>query len=216
MISNFIVMKKPEKNYRLIIREYIQETIHEKGYRNITLDELTDQLRISKKTFYKNYKDKEEIYKVVLKDELEDAYRNLVILLQAKSTMAEKISRLSTIIEKNIVLFNTSSLQKIKKEYYGLWKEIILFRKEMVFPLIDFLLDHSKKKDLIKDYPNEMIIELFSVGLNLAIEKTFNMSSIQNYRPQYNTIFEILLNGILTKKGKKLLAINKRMKNGNN
>jgi AcrR family transcriptional regulator len=209
-------MEQVQIKYREIIIGYLREELIIRGYRNISLDEVTDSLGISKKTIYKHYKNKESIYSEIFKGELESAYNDLIILLQEKSPMAEKVSKLSKIIEKNLMLFNINTLQNLKKEFYGLWKEIALFRKERVFPLIDLLIDHSKKNGLIAEYPNELIIELFSTSLNLASERKHNFQSQTNYQLVYKSIFEILLNGILTKKGKKILAINKRMKNENN
>lgn len=209
-------MEQVQIKYREIIIGYLREELIIRGYRNISLDEVTDSLGISKKTIYKHYKNKESIYSEIFKGELESAYNDLIILLQEKSPMAEKVSKLSKIIEKNLMLFNVNTLQNLKKEFYGLWKEIVLFRKERVFPLIDLLIDHSKKNGLIAEYPNELIIELFSTSLNLASERKHNFQSQTNYQLVYKSIFEILLNGILTKKGKKILAINKRMKNENN
>lgn len=209
-------MEQVQIKYREIIIGYLREELIIRGYRNISLDEVTDSLGISKKTIYKHYKNKESIYSEIFKGELESAYNDLIILLQEKSPMAEKVSKLSKIIEKNLMLFNINTLQNLKKEFYGLWKEIVLFRKERVFPLIDLLIDHSKKNGLIAEYPNELIIELFSTSLNLASERKHNFQSQTNYQLVYKSIFEILLNGILTKKGKKILAINKRMKNENN
>lgn len=209
-------MEQVQIKYREIIIGYLREELIIRGYRNISLDEVTDSLGISKKTIYKHYKNKESIYSEIFKGELESAYNDLIILLQEKSPMAEKVSKLSKIIEKNLMLFNVNTLQNLKKEFYGLWKEIVLFRKERVFPLIDLLIDHSKKNGLIAEYPNELIIELFSTSLNLASERKHNFQSQTNYQLVYKSIFEILLNGILTKKGKKILAINKRMKNETN
>ncbi|HOI31075.1 MAG TPA: TetR/AcrR family transcriptional regulator [Melioribacteraceae bacterium] len=195
-----------------MIREYLRESIRESGYSRISVSDIAKGLGLSKKTIYRHYDSKESMYEDLFNYELEAAYNSLIILIQEKGPMAEKVNKLSKIIEKNLILFNIGSLQNIKREYYGLWKEIVLFRKNRVYPLIDLLIDHSRKNGLLEEYPNELIIELFSTSLNLAIERNSSFEVGQKYKEVFNSIFEILLNGILTKKGKKLLAINKRMK----
>jgi len=205
-------MKDRNNKYRVMIREYLRESIRESGYSRISVSDIAKGLGLSKKTIYRHYDSKESMYEDLFNYELEAAYNSLIILIQEKGPMAEKVNKLSKIIEKNLILFNIGSLQNIKREYYGLWKEIVLFRKNRVYPLIDLLIDHSRKNGLLEEYPNELIIELFSTSLNLAIERNSSFEVGQKYKEVFNSIFEILLNGILTKKGKKLLAINKRMK----
>lgn len=211
MLTN-IHMKDRNNKYRVMIREYLRESIRESGYSRISVSDIAKGLGLSKKTIYRHYDSKESMYEDLFNYELEAAYNSLIILIQEKGPMAEKVNKLSKIIEKNLILFNIGSLQNIKREYYGLWKEIVLFRKNRVYPLIDLLIDHSRKNGLLEEYPNELIIELFSTSLNLAIERNSSFEVGQKYKEVFNSIFEILLNGILTKKGKKLLAINKRMK----
>lgn len=205
-------MKDRNNKYRVMIREYLRESIRESGYSRISVSDIAKGLGLSKKTIYRHYDSKESMYEDLFNYELEAAYNSLIILIQEKGPMAEKVNKLSKIIEKNLILLNIGSLQNIKREYYGLWKEIVLFRKNRVYPLIDLLIDHSRKNGLLEEYPNELIIELFSTSLNMAIERNSSFEVGQKYKEVFNSIFEILLNGILTKKGKKLLAINKRMK----
>ena len=204
------------QKYRMLISEFIRFRMIEDGYRKITLEEITDNLAISKKTIYKVYPSKNELTRSVMMSELSDAYQKLILLLQEKSTMIQKVEKLSGIIERYIRLFNDASLNNVKKEYPNLWKEIIAFRKEKVLPLINLLLDHSKKHDLIVEHQNELIVKLFSTSLIISTEKRFLTRSKLDFRNLFQSIFTVLLTGILTKKGKKLLAINQRIKNENN
>lgn len=204
------------QKYRMLVSEFIRSSMIEDGYRKITLEEITDKLAISKKTIYKVYPSKNELTRSVMMSELSGAYQKLILLLQEKSTMIQKVEKLSGIIERYIRLFNDASLNNVKKEYPNLWKEIIAFRKEKVLPLINFLLDHSKKHDLIVEHQNELIVKLFSTSLTISTEKRFLTRSKLDFRNLFQSIFMVLLTGILTKKGKKLLAINQRIKNENN
>ena len=204
------------QEYKTLISDFISDKMMEEGYKKITLEEITSNLAISKKTVYKVFSSKEEIASSIFIGELTKAYRGLIQLIQEKSSMVTKIENLSGMIGNYIRLFNDASLNNLKKEYPNLWKEIVLFRKARVIPLINILLNHSKKHDLVVDYPNELIIKLFSTSLTISTEKSYLIHNKLDYQSVYKSIFDILLSGILTKKGKKLLAINKRMKNENN
>ena len=108
------------------------------------------------------------------------------------------------------------SFFNLKREFPSIWFEILVARKRKFIPLLNLLINHSKKHRLIIEFPNELLIKYFSVSLGLlSAKKTLNNFSL-SYDKTFNDLFEILLNGILTKKGKKLLAINKRINNENN
>lgn len=204
------------QEYKILISDFMRDKMMEDGYKKITLEEITSNLTISKKTVYKVFSSKEEIASSIFIGELTKAYGGLIQLIQEKSSIVTKVENLAEIIESYIRLFNDASLNNLRKEYPNLWKEIVLFRKSRVIPLINILLNHSKKHDLIIDYPNELIIKLFSTSLTISTEKSYLIHNKLDYRSVFQSIFDILEDGILTKKGKKLLAINRRMKNENN
>jgi len=204
------------EEYKDLITDFISDRLMSDGYKKITLEEITSNLAISKKTVYKVFSSKEELARSIFIGELNNAYNGLIQVLQEKSSIVTKIEKLSKIIENYIRLFNEISLNNLRKEFPSLWKEIVLFRKERVLPLINVFLNHSKKHNLIVDYDNELIIKLFSTSLTISTEKNNLKNKKSTYQYVFQSIYEILLNGIMTKKGKKLLAINKRNRNENN
>lgn len=206
------MIKEPEK-YTVLIFNFVNEKMTEEGFRKITLEEITVSLGISKKTIYNIFSTKEELIRRIFHEELTKAYKGLIGLLQEKDSMIKKIENLARMIENYIRLFNDESLNNLRKEYPKLWKEIVLFRKERVMPLINLLLNHSKKHNLIVDYPNELVIKLFSTSLAISTEKKYLVHNSMDYKSVFQSIFDILLKGILTKKGKKLLTINQRIQN---
>lgn len=205
-----------KSKYRTLVEEFVHSRLIDNGYRRIALEEITNNLSISKKTIYKVYKSKSEITRSIMMGQLFNIYQNLILLLQEDNTMIQKVEKLSAIIEKYIPLFNEESLKRLRKDYPDLWKEVLSFRKEKVVPLMNLLLNHSKKHGLIQDYSNGLIIELFSSSLTISTEKNFLAQNKMDFQTAFRIIFDIVLNGIITRKGRKLLAINQRIKNERN
>ena len=81
-----------------------------------------------------------------------------------------------------------------------------------ILPLINLIINHSKKHKIINNISNELIIKLFNHSLTTATDKSFLIHNNLTQEAVFKTIFNILLNGMLTKKGKKLLTINQRIK----
>jgi len=198
------------------IQNYITKKFLSEGFNKIPVAEISSKVKISKKTIYKNYFNKEEIISEFFKVILNDAYQQLVFLIQSNNRMVEKVERLAEIIKKYLHVFDDESFHNLKREFPSIWFEILVARKRKFIPLLNLLINHSKKHRLIIEFPNELLIKYFSVSLGLLSgKKTLNNFSL-SYDKTFNDLFEILLNGILTKKGKKLLAINKRINNENN
>ena len=73
---------------------------------------------------------------------------------------------------------------------------------------------HIDEKKIISDTPDEIIIKVFTTSLG-SIAQMKNKFDKASYQKTFEAAFEMLLNGILTKKGKQLL-INKRINNESN
>lgn len=198
--------------YRELIAGYVLGKIINAGYQKIILDEITADLAISKKTIYKEFSTKEELLNFVFISELTKAYQKLVMLVQEKSPMFDKVEKLADLAASYIILFNEESLQKLKKEFPDIWKKIASFRMSKILPLINRIINHSKKHKIINNISNELIIKLFNNSLTTATDKSFLIHNNLTQESVFKTIFNILLNGMLTRKGKKLLTINQRIK----
>lgn len=205
-------MKVETQKYRELIAGYVLGKIINAGYQKIILDEITADLANSKKTIYKEFSTKEELLNFVFLGELTKAYQKLVILVQEKSLMFNKVEKLADLAASYIILFNEESLQKLKKEFPDIWKKIVSFRMSKILPLINLIINHSKKHKIINNISNELVIKLFNNSLTTATDKSFLIHNNLTQESVFKTIFNILLNGMLTPKGKKLLTINQRIK----
>jgi len=118
-------------------------------------------------------------------------------------------------IKDYFVIFKGESLNRLKHYHLKLANEIITFKNERVIPLIKLLLRDGRKQKIILDIQDEIIIRAFTSSLSSIAEKKNNGNDNLSYHIAFITAFNMLLNGILTKKGKQLL-INKRINNENN
>ena len=184
------------------------------GFQKIPMKKLAKELRISKKTIYRIFTSKAELVKRVLVEKLRYAYTTIVAVIQAKTNIVEKFIELSNMIQEHFVLFNEESLKLLAHYHPNLAEEIFKFRNERVIPLVKLLLRVGRKKKIISDTPDEIIIKVFTTSLG-SIAQMKNKFDKASYQKTFKAAFEMLLTGILTKKGKQLL-INKRINNENN
>jgi len=185
------------------------------GYQKFTVDELANELHISKKTIYKSFLQKEDLVRKLLIDKLNFAYTVIVANIQAQTNVVDKFVEFSKMIKDHFVFFNGESLNRLQHYHPKLANEIITFKNERVIPLIKLLLRIGRKQKIILDIQDEIIIKVFTSSLSSIAEMKNNSNDNLSYHKAFITAFDMLLNGILTKKGKQLL-INKRINNENN
>lgn len=199
------IINRDEGELKLVILDHIAKDFSNNGFRNFAIDQIANELHISKKTIYKYFRTKEELIRTVLIKQLTIAYREVVTIIQAQSNIVEKFIDLSNIVEEYFTVFNEESLKRLKYHFPQLADYIEQFRSNRILPLISLLLKLGKKKSLILDIHEEIILKVFSSSLGAIAESKSDPSFKISYNQVFRQAFNMLLNGILTKKGKQLL-----------
>jgi AcrR family transcriptional regulator len=187
------------------ILDHLANEFANHGFRNFALDKIASELHISKKTIYKYFRTKEELIRIVLIKQLTVAYREVVTIIQAQSNIVEKFIDLSKMVEEYFTVFNEESVKRLKYHFPQLANYIEQFRFNRIVPLISLLLKLGRKQKLILEMPDEIILKVFSSSLGVIAEERSKPTSKFSYHQIFRQAFNLLLNGILTKKGKQLL-----------
>ncbi|MBE0550806.1 MAG: TetR/AcrR family transcriptional regulator [Ignavibacterium sp.] len=199
------IINQNDDELKLRIQNHIAIDFSNHGFKNFALDKIASGLHISKKTIYKYFQTKEELVKIVLIKQLTAAYSEVITIIQAQSNVVEKFIDLSNMVEEYFTVFNEESIKRLKYHFPQLADYIEQFRSNRILPLISLLLKLGKKKNLILDIPEEIILKVFSSSLGAIAEARSEPTSKFSYHQMFRHAFNMLLNGILTKKGKQLL-----------
>lgn len=214
ILTNNSMKKISRSEVELKLINLLTQKFSSNGFEKFSLDELASELHISKKTIYKNFSTKEDLLRKLFIEKLNFTYTVVVSNIQAQTNIVDKFIELSKMIQDYFVLFNDASLTRLKHYHTKLANELITFKNERVIPLIKLLLRKGRKQKIILNIQDEIIIRVFTASLSSIsqMEKSYEQVEFQK---TFEAAFEMLLNGILTKKGKQLL-INKRINNENN
>ena len=199
------IINQNNDELKLRIQDHIAIDFSNHGFRNFALENIASELHISKKTIYKYFRTKEELIRAVLIKQLTVAYREVVTIIQAQSNIVEKFIDLSNMVEEYFTVFNEESVKRLKYHFPQLADYIEQFRLNRILPLVSLLLKLGRKKNLILDMPDEIILKVFSSSLGAIAESKSDSTSKFSYHQMFRQAFNMLLNGILTKKGKQLL-----------
>lgn len=209
-------LNKRESGAASKLLEHLNKKFVENGFRNFSITDVAGHLNISKKTIYKTYRTKEEIIRTILIRQLSTIYSDVIQIVQAHSNIVEKLNDLSIIVEEYFTIFNEHSMKRLNQYFPELTDYIIQFRAQRIVPLIHTLLNIGKKKYLIEDIPNEIVIKVFTSSLSEIVESKSGHISADSFHKTFREAFGMLMNGLLTKKGKQFFNNTSEVKNENN
>jgi AcrR family transcriptional regulator len=176
----------------------------QEGFYKTPMDEVARELKISKKTIYKYFDSKDSLVKQVVTNFLKQNKNNIQILLNEKNDAVTKLFNLFQYFGKLLVTINNRWIVDIREHYRYLWKEIDEFRTRMMVANISRLIEQGKAEGYIVDYPTNIIVTFFISSVRGIINPDFIVEQKLAANTILNPTINLLMNAILTEKGKEL------------
>ena len=186
------------------ILNYAKSRFLKDGFYKISMDIIASELQISKKTIYKHFPAKEKLVEEVVFEIMKAAGVNVDKILNTNKNALLKISGLTELLGDTIVQFSENWVRDIRNHMPALWEKIDSFRTKKMNAAFSQLIEQGKKEKLFTDKPNEIILTMFIASLRAIVNPDFLYYNKFSYKEAVMITMEILFNGILTEKGKKL------------
>lgn len=185
------------------ILSHCQERFFREGFIRITVDEISSDLAISKKTFYKYFSSKEEVVQLIMERLMATTRGKIENTLLGDRSAVEKLSEIITLLAGNISRLSPIYGQDIKKRLPQFWKHIEEFRRRRLSDAFDRLIDQGVREGSMRADMNKRV---FLMSVLSAIERimqpevlTEESFSISDALKQIISIFFI---GAVTERGK--------------
>ena len=172
------------------------EVFNKKGLK-LTMDDVADRLKISKKTIYKEYSSKEEMFES-LADYVFDNIkkREEEILGMEGVATEEKIRRLLSAMPEGYRNINFQELHSLKDKYPKVYKKIQR-RLETGWEPTFRLLEQGKAEGIIRPETDLMMVKIMmEASLERFFEKDVMGGSDKKYNDYLNEVTDIILMGI--------------------
>ena len=181
------------------------------GFFKTTMDELASELRVSKKTIYKNFSSKEELVTEVAKNILNDNAKSIEAVINLNCNPVEKLFRIFEAVGKILTKVNEKNIKDI--HYYApeTWKEIDEFRTKKMTSFLKNIIEQGQKEGYFLKRRPEIIITMFLASARAIVNPAFVINNRFTLFEALQETTGILTNGIMTEKGKKIF---KKLKNG--
>ncbi len=185
------------------------------GIKSVTMDDVSRELGISKKTLYQFFENKDDLVKKITENHFEN--QNLAIeevLAQSKSAIDQMfgIANWMNALSKNI---NPSLMFDLKKYHPGAWDVFISHRNTEVYNCIKNNLERGVEEGLYRaDLNVEIITRVYIARVEMFIDNEIFPQDKFPPEKTFNVFMDYHIRGIATPKGIKLLEKIKSKNNG--
>ena len=120
------------EGHRSLIIEKSLDKFRKYGIRRVTMDEIARDLRLSKKTLYQHFPDKESLVKACIERNVEQILPEVAAVLTETGSAVDRIHRVWKILEKIPRLITVELMADLRSDYPQLWEEIDARRHAVV------------------------------------------------------------------------------------
>ncbi len=169
------------------------------GYRKVSMDEISIDLRMSKNTIYKEFRSKAEIAKSLL-DRLKSRINDYQLSVEKEcEDPLEILSKNTFYLQKELAPWFRHFLSDIQFELPQLWEDFVQFRTEKILNIENLISKGIKKKEFRK--VNPMLAARAYLG---AIDSIISPEVLEHegvsFETALETIMDIWSKGILSDK----------------
>jgi AcrR family transcriptional regulator len=180
------------------------------GFSKVTMEEIADELGMSKKTLYKFFPGKEQLLKEMVEDmkcKLEDNV--LELWGNNEIPFLEKLKNLMNCIGNQSTTFRGPLLHDLQKNFPQLWDEINESRKTHSLEKFSLLINEGIEKGVFrKDIDMQILVLLYMNAIQGILNSDVLSQLPYTTKQVFESIIKVFLEGIFTEEGRnKYLSI---------
>ena len=195
---------------RTRILNYAVNKFHAEGFYKTSMDEIARDLQMSKKTIYKYFQSKEILLEAVAGWLMSESKEHIDSILSSKESVVVKFTKIINIYNSKVLKCSDKWFTDLQIHAPRLWQKIDEFRTNRIYQVLSELINKKKNEGLIdKEIPTCVIVSTYNSSMRSMINYKFLYENDISVNDAVNHGMQLLLNGILTKKGRQQFALNK-------
>lgn len=148
---------------RLRILERSRELFFKYGYSRLSMNELAEDLGISKATVYRYFPDKEALLRAVMLETREWVFNQLqAIVRDGRLSVRARLTAYLEFISRFVSALSRDFIRDLKQKLPDLWQEMDSFRRQQIFPLVsEVIMEGVKRGEIKSDLDGRLFLEIF-------------------------------------------------------
>ncbi len=186
------------------ILDLAQDRFFRMGFNKVTLDELSGELGISKKTMYKFFPSKEDLVRTIVRMTLRSAQKEVERITAQNKPFVHRLAEVMMFIGKMVSRFSKSFQQDMLRFAPTIWKEAEAFRREHILSKVVEMIHQAKKENVFRsDVNDEILVMMLTTCIqNIVTPDVLAQHSFSPKDAMY-TIFHVIFEGALTEEARK-------------
>jgi AcrR family transcriptional regulator len=185
------------------ILKHSRNKFHREGFYKIPMDEIANELHVSKKTIYKYFPSKEKLLEEICSDTSCEVMSRIENIVEGKEDVVIKFVRLLNMHSNFTMNISDKWLKDLSIHAPDIKKNIDEMKNDQINKVFTKLLEQGKREKLIENFPSPIIITSFNASLMSVLSPDFLINHKFSMHNAFKITYEMLLNGILTDAGKK-------------
>ena len=206
----------PDLNTKVRIRDKAKELFLRYGIRSVSMDDIANQLGMSKKTIYQYFTDKNELVDAVIEDELQNMQQDcLKCGVDAKDAIEEIFLTVDQVIEQ-LSSMNPMVLYDMEKFHIRAYQRFMEHKNKFLLQVIRKNLEWGVKEGL---YRSDIDVDVLSKFRLDSMMIPFNIDLYPPSRYKLSDVTKIIIEhylyGVASLKGHKLILKYQQHRNKN-
>ena len=176
------------------------------GVKSISMDDISSQLGISKKTLYQFVDNKKDLIQKVFERHIEEEMAAMKIIVNESENAVEEIVRIAQYVTQLLREMSPKTLYDLQKYYRSIWDLVEALHQQQIFAIIKDNIERGIEDDLYRVDLNADIVAKLYVGKSslLVDDKLFPLKDY-NKENLFKEHIKYHIYGIASKKGLRLL-----------
>lgn len=197
---NTIVEQEPKER----IISHAEERFLSAGFNKVTLDELSSELGISKKTMYKFFPSKEDLVRTMMRMLMRRVERTVTSLTESEKPVLHKLAELMLFLGKMAGRISRAFQTDVQRFAPVLWKELDKFRTEMISTRVARIIKEAKEAGKFRsDVSEEVVMMMFLNSVQSIVTPEVLSKHAFSPKEAMYTIFHVIFEGSLTDDARK-------------
>ena len=174
------------------------------GFRSVTMDDLAQELGMSKKTLYSSFPSKLDLLRAVLLDKFRSVEADLdQVTTRLSPDVLGALHGLLACMQRHAAEIQPPFVRDIRREAPEFFKLIEDRRRQIIQRYFGKIFEEGRRAGVIRrDIPTRLMIEML-VGVTEAIMNPAKMAELGlTPKTGYLSVVTVILEGLLTKKGR--------------
>lgn len=177
------------------------------GFTRVSVDDITSELGMSKKTFYKFFASKEDLVSQIVERLMGEIRITMDHIVDREGDFIEKLHELLLFLGRTISEFHKPFQQDIARHLPGLWQRVQAFRTDRINTNINRLLDQGVTAGYLRpDINRQIFLRTYLAAVDGIVTPSVLSNESFSAREAMEGIVKILFQGVLTEDASRLLG----------